>query len=289
MEERSVVSERGRTYYWIEKCVRPERENLVFLPGLTADHRLFDGQIQHFSGRHTVLTWDAPAHGKSRPYQDFSYGHLAEELQTILDREEIGTAVLIGQSAGGFVAQSLLACAPERVKGLITIGTCPYGSRYYSPSDLFWLKQTRWMFRLFPDRLLRASMARMCGRTRRGRENMLQMLQGYSKDELCRLMYLGFAGFIPEIRDTSPCGPIWLTAGEHDRTGKVRAYNEAWHRAEGHPLFLIPGAAHNANVDQPEAMNRIIDRFLRQLSEGAHSSDESERGRQKQWSSFHRS
>lgn len=62
MEERSVVSERGRTYYWIEKCVRPERENLVFLPGLTADHRLFDGQIQHFSGRHTVLTWDAPAH-----------------------------------------------------------------------------------------------------------------------------------------------------------------------------------------------------------------------------------
>ena len=52
---------------------------------------------------------------------------------------------------------------------------------------------------------------------------------------------------------------------------------------------LIPGAAHNANVDQPEAMNRIIDRFLRQLSEGAHSSDESERGRQKQWSSFHRS
>ena len=262
---------------------------MVFLPGLTADHRLFDGQIQHFSGRHTVLTWDAPAHGKSRPYQDFSYGHLAEELQTILDREEIGTAVLIGQSAGGFVAQSLLACAPERVKGLITIGTCPYGSRYYSPSDLFWLKQTRWMFRLFPDRLLRASMARMCGRTRRGRENMLQMLQGYSKDELCRLMYLGFAGFIPEIRDTSPCGPIWLTVGEHDRTGKVRAYNEAWHRAEGHPLFLIPGAAHNANVDQPEAMNRIIDRFLRQLSEGAHSSDESERGRQKQWSSFHRS
>lgn len=35
------------------------------------------------------------------------------------------------------------------------IGTCPYGTDYYSKSDIFWSKQTKWMLRLFPDKLLR--------------------------------------------------------------------------------------------------------------------------------------
>ena len=104
MEEKHVTSERGSTYYWIERCDSPFY--LVFLPGLTANHHLFDRQVEGFSKQYGMIAWDAPAHGKSRPYKDFSYYNAAEELKDILDVENIKHVVLVGQFAGGFVAQS---------------------------------------------------------------------------------------------------------------------------------------------------------------------------------------
>lgn len=262
MVEKHITSQRGSTCYWIGKHKNSNAESLVFLPGLTANHHLFDYQIPYFSKDYTVLVWDAPAHGRSRPYKDFSYTHLAEELKTIMDAEGIKQAILIGQSAGGFAAQSFVSEYPAMVKGILMIGSCPYGTAYYSQSDIFWLRQTEWMARLFPDKLLRKTMARMCGSTEKGRDNMRRMLEDYDKKELCHLMYLGFAGFIPEIRDRKiPC-PVCLTVGEYDRTGKVRKYNEQWHKREGYPLHIIKGASHNANVDKPEELNRIIEAFI---------------------------
>ena len=265
MEEKWIVSSRGKTFYWTEEPAAAGSRSLIFLPGLTADHSLFDRQIQYFSGKYNLLVWDAPAHGKSRPYRDFSYPHLAGELKAILDAEGITSAVLIGQSAGGFVAQSFIAEYPAMAEGMLTIGTCPYGTDCYSKSDLYWLRQTEWMLKLFPQKMLKQSIAKMCGATDTGRENMLRMLEGYEKEELCHLMYLGFAGFIPEIRDLDiPC-PVCLVVGERDKTGKVRKYNEQWHRKTGYPLHVIPGASHNANVDRPEAVNRIIEDFVMEL------------------------
>ena len=263
MLEKSISSERGKTYYWTEKRNSPF--SLVFLPGLTANHHLFDRQIEVFSEQYDIIVWDAPAHGKSRPYKDFSYHNAAEELKNILDIEGIKRAVLIGQSAGGFVAQSFYKKYADMVEGILTIGTCPYDPSYYSKSDLFWLRQTKWMFRLYPDRILRNTMAKMCGSTQHARDNMLHMLSGYHKDELCSLMYIGFAGFITEIEQMDIKCPMWLLVGEQDKTGKVMEYNQKCHQKEGFPLYIIEGAAHNANDDQPEQVNEIIHAFLQEL------------------------
>ncbi|MGN0975547.1 MAG: alpha/beta fold hydrolase [Gemmiger sp.] len=257
-----VQSRLGRTCYWVSRQNGQTGRALVFLHGLTADHRLFSAQMAPFRAGHTVLVWDAPGHGASRPYRDFSYANLAQELKRILDAEKVEKAVLVGQSMGGFVAQSFLARWPERVTGFVGIDTCPYGPRYYSRSDLFWLRQMKWMTRLYPDKLLRTGMAKQCGATQPARENMMRMLENYSYDELCTLMYLGFAGFIPEIADVRIDCPVTLILGEKDRTGKVRQYNLQWHERERYPLYILPGAAHNANDDAPGQVNAILEDFL---------------------------
>lgn len=263
MIEKYVSSERGNTYYWMEK--RDSPFTLVFLPGLTANHHLFDHQTEVFSEQYSIVVWDAPAHGKSRPYRNFSYHNAAEELKSILDAEGVTRAVLIGQSAGGFVAQSFYKKYADMVVGIFAIGTCPYNPSYYSRSDLFWLRQTKWMFRLYPDGILQKAMAKMCGSTEHARENMRKMLADYSKDELCKLMYIGFAGFIPEICEMNIQCPMWLLVGEHDKTGKVMAYNKMCHKKEGFPLYIIEGAAHNANDDQPQRVNGLLKEFLHSL------------------------
>ncbi len=265
MQEKQIISKRGTTYYWIQKSNQPEAQTLIFLPGLSASHHLFDEQIPYFADRYNVLVWDAPAHGKSRPYKEFSYSNQAEELKTILDSEGLSSVILIGQSAGGFVSQSFISRYGKLVKGFVSIGSCPYGTAYYSKSDLFWLRQTDWMLSMFPDSLLRKSIAWMCSKTKSGRKNMRMMLNDYKKPELCQLLYQGFAGFIPEIHDFEIKCPVCLIVGAHDRTGKVMAYNRKWHKREGYPLHIIKDAAHNANADQPECVNQIIERFIQSL------------------------
>ena len=101
-----IVEKVGRTpggeiHYWT--CfVENKRPWLVFLPGLTADRHLFDRQMVELGKKFNCLVWDAPGHGRSRPFAlDFSLDDLAEYLAQILRKEEIWRPVLVGQSMGG--------------------------------------------------------------------------------------------------------------------------------------------------------------------------------------------
>lgn len=262
MNKKFISTPRGRVYYWIGRPGARDRGALVFLHGLTADHRLFEKQTEHFAKTWTVIAWDAPAHGCSRPYGDFSYAHCAEDLKAILDAEEIASAVLVGQSAGGFAAQFFIGRWPERASGFVSIDSCPVGAAYYSASDLWWLRQAEWMSRCFPAGALRRALSRACAATPDARESMDAMLAQYDKDELCRLMGLGFAGFRRENADLRLSCPVCLMLGDADRTGKVAQYNRAWQKKEGFPLHVIPGAAHNANADNAPEVNRLLTEFL---------------------------
>ncbi len=264
LKEKKVSSNRGTTYYWtneIESAV-----SLVFLPGLTADHRLFESQIVFFKDDFKVLVWDCPCHGMSKAYDEFTYANVISELNRILENECVDNAVFVGQSLGGMIAQYYIDQYPFRAVGFISIDSAPFGD-YYSKSDMFWLSQLKWMCNLFPDRILRSSMAKMCGISEAAQKRMITMLSSYTKKELCHLMYIGEAAFIPENKKVNiPCKSI-LLLGEKDRVGKVTAYNKEWSKRTGFPLVVIQGAAHNANDDQPDKVNAIIGDFLDKINE----------------------
>lgn len=257
-----VESERGRTFYWVSK--KENAVTLVMLPGLTADHRLFEKQVTEFQSDYGILVWDCPCHGESRPYSSFTYANVTEELKKILDTENINQAVFIGQSLGGMIAQSFIDQHPNMALGFISIDSAPFGD-YYSKSDYFWLRQLEWMCRMFPDNMLRNSMAKNCGSTLYSQNKMKDMLSIYTKRELCRLMYIGEAAFIPENHNIPLSCPAILLLGENDKVGKVSLYNKNWSRKAGIPLHIIKGASHNANDDCPQEVNKIIRQFIQRL------------------------
>lgn len=262
MTERVLKTLRGDVHYWVTDDRFEHRDTLIFLHGLTADHRMFQDQVSCFSEQYNLIAWDAPAHGASRPYRDFTYPNAAEDLLAVLDACQVQRPVLIGQSMGGFVAQSFLMRYPDRAKAFISIDSCPYGESYYSRSDRWWLRQIEWMSAYFPMKLLKDSITKQVARTSAARETMRMMLEPYGKQELCHLMGVGYAGFLEDNRDMElPC-PTLLIVGERDVTGKVLHYNRAWTKNTGFPLRMIPNAAHNSNDDNPEAVNREIQMFL---------------------------
>ncbi len=266
MKQSFVKNESGTVYYWNTE-IDPMKKTLFFLHGLTANHTMFEKQVNFFKDTYNVIVWDAPAHGKSRPYNNFSYENAAAVLLQILNELQIKEIVLIGQSMGGYIAQSFIARYPEKVIGFVSIDSTPFGD-YYSKSDIWWLKQIEWMCKPFSEKLLKVSMAKQNAVTKVGRENMLEMVSDYEKEELCHLMGIGYAGFLDDNRELQLSCPALILVGEKDNTGKVKQYNKAWSKRAGIKITWIPNAAHNSNVDNPEFVNCCIGEFLESITIG---------------------
>ena len=166
----------GNVHYWISEQIISDRKTVFFLHGLTASHELFTNQTEYFSKKYNVITWDAPAHGASRPFVDFTYEKAAVAAAEILKANGIGGAVFVGQSMGGFITQSVIKRYPEIVKGFVSIDSTPFGEKYYSKSDRWILRQIEWMSALYPDKSLRKAIAKQVTRTERSYQNMYRML-----------------------------------------------------------------------------------------------------------------
>lgn len=262
MLEKTITSPRGTVHYWINRHRDPHAKCLVFAHGLTANHLMFVPQISYFKKHYTVITWDLPLHGSSRPYSDFSFKHTAEDLNAILIQESISTAVLIGQSLGGYACQAFALDFPDKAEAFVGVDTSPFGLSYYSRTDRFWLRQVEWMSRCYPHRKLVTDIAKAATHTKSGYDSMMAMLAPYSKAELCRIMGIAYASFLKENRDTDFDFPVLLILGEYDKTGKVPQYNWAWAAKTGYPLKIIPHAGHNSNGDNPVVFNEVLGNFL---------------------------
>jgi 3-oxoadipate enol-lactonase len=92
--------------------------------GLLMDREMFRPQIEAATVGSRFITWDARCHGDTENTDDpFSYWDLADDLKGLLDHLGIERAVVGGMSQGGFVAMRFALKYPERVAGLIFIGT----------------------------------------------------------------------------------------------------------------------------------------------------------------------
>ena len=101
MTENSYKTPCGCIHYFVN-IIDKQKITLVFLPGLTADHRLFEKQTEYFENKQNVFVWDAPSHALSRPFtNNYSLSDMAEWLDKILAKEEIYNPIIIGQSMGG--------------------------------------------------------------------------------------------------------------------------------------------------------------------------------------------
>lgn len=272
MKQSFIKDENGTVYYWNTE-INPRKKTLFFLHGLTANHTMFEKQVDFFKDTYNVIVWDAPAHGKSRPYNNFTYGNVAAVLLQILNELQIKEIILIGQSMGGYIAQSFIARYPEKVTGFVSIDSTPFGN-YYSKSDIWWLKQIEWMCKPFWEKLLKVSVAKQNAVTKAGRENMLEMVSDYEKEELCHLMGIGYAGFLDDNRELQLSCPALILVGEKDNTGKVKQYNKEWSKRTGIKMTWIPNAAHNSNVDNPEFVNRCMEEFLESITIGEVGGDD---------------
>lgn len=268
MTEKTFQTKCGIIHYWVNKGAEKNDVQLIFLPGLTADHRLFEKQTAYFEGRFPVLVWDAPAHSASWPFDfSFSLADKARWLDEILSAEGFENPVIIGQSMGGYVGQAYSQQFPDKIKGFISIDSAPLKREYLTKIELWFLKHVEPVYRHYPWKALLKSGTNGVAVTQYGRDLMRKMMMTYDGDQAryAKIAGHGLKILAEAVEKELPyeikC-PALLVCGKKDRAGSCIHYSKEWHKKTGIPLVWIENAGHNSNTDAPETVNRLIEQFI---------------------------
>ena len=232
MEEKTYQTPCGTIHYWANVS-HPDEITLVFLPGLTADHRLFDK---------------------------------AKWLNDILNQDKIVKPVIVGQSMGGYVGQAYAQLYPNRLTGFVSIDSAPLQRNYVTAVELWLLKRMEPVYVHYPWKLLLKSGTEGVAMSDYGRNLMREMMLVYDGDQkrYAQIAGHGFRILAEAMEKNLPyelkC-PSLLICGTQDHAGSCIRYNKAWHQKSRIPLKWIEGAGHNSNTDKPELINSLIEEF----------------------------
>ncbi len=96
---------------------------VLLLHGWAGSRRSFAALLPLLSRRVRTVAVDLRGHGDSdKPPDGYALPTLAADVVAVLDAMDIGRAVLVGASSGGYVAQQVAVSAPDRVAALVLAG-----------------------------------------------------------------------------------------------------------------------------------------------------------------------
>ncbi|HOG05388.1 MAG TPA: alpha/beta hydrolase [Paludibacter sp.] len=270
MTEKTHKTASGIIHYWINE-IDANAVTLVFLPGLTADHRLFEKQIEYFEDKYNVFVWDAPAHASSWPFEfDFNLMDKAKWLNEIFEHEKITRPVIVGQSMGGYVGQAFVELYPEKLKGFIAVDSAPLQRKYVTSTELWLLKRMEPLYLWYPWKSLLEAGVKGTAESKYGRKLIREIMMVYDGDKrrYAKLAAHGYKILAEAYEKNLPykitC-PALLICGEKDKAGLTLRLNKTWHKDSGIPIEWIKGAGHNSNTDKPDIVNQLIENFVEKL------------------------
>lgn len=240
---------------------------VVLLHGAGVDHRLFDYQIEPLcSAGFQVLVLDQRGHGQSRGpnLKPFTIKDLARDAYAVINTITDQPFIIVGQSMGGFVAQFLTRCVPNRVLALGIIGSNNLFGRV-TRLDNYALKLSPKWFSYWPWEDFKIRSARAASCTGKGQAYTYDAFSQLTKSEFVTIWGAVARALTPDQGYQVPV-PLFLALGEHDQTGRVSESMLDWYKRMPEASFhLIPDAGHNANYDNPEAFNAALLAFLDSL------------------------
>jgi pimeloyl-ACP methyl ester carboxylesterase len=225
---------------------------ILLTHGVGASCRMWDEQIEEFTDRYRLILWDLPGHGESEPPRRTpTPDSLTRDMLAILHAAGAERAVLIGLGSGGLMALRFWHEFPERVRGLVLIGTMP-GLRSGIAREI-------WNGRV--DELAAAV----------ERDGPGALEGGAEIDPRSRGDSAGLATAVRAILTQRDDGalpwldtidvPVLILVGSEDRPNLSAAHFMA--RAIPHARgIVIPRADHAANIQKPAAVNAAISDFL---------------------------
>ncbi len=112
----------GLYYFTSQQNGDKDAPAVVLIHGAGGTHMHWPYNLRRLNN-HRVFAPDLPGHGKSSGLGKQTVDKYAESIVSWMDAVGIDQALMVGHSMGGAIAQTLCLQYPERVTGLVLIGT----------------------------------------------------------------------------------------------------------------------------------------------------------------------
>ena len=233
---------------------------IIFTHGASWNHSQWKNQVEHFKNKYKVITWDVRGHGNSTlPEGPVDTEDLSADLIALMDFLNLREAIICGLSMGGHISLQTAIRYPERVKGLILIGTpC---SNTFNLYERIVVPINRFCNKLIPIKTSARLQAKALSKI--NKTNFDYIIQAFSMISLHNWKRLWPAITSMESKNDLykvKC-PTLILIGDHDN---LTNYQQPYinQHIKNSQLKVIPNAQHGTNLDNPTAVNQEIEEFI---------------------------
>jgi pimeloyl-ACP methyl ester carboxylesterase len=241
--------------------VRDEGEGkkppVVLVHGAGASSVIWMSEVRRLAPRRRVVAPDLPGHGQSdrwHPPEEVSIAMYRDAVGTVCAKLEIERAVLVGHSMGGLVALACAAAWPERVAGLVLVGS---GARLKVAPAVYevlrrdfahagdWLAQVAWSPST-PQEIVERWAGLCLTADQEITEADFRAVERFDGRELCS-----------RVR-----APTLLVVGADDLLTPPKLSEAAATLVAGARVAVLPRAGHMVMLEQPDGFQAALDTFL---------------------------
>ena len=241
---------------------------VVLSHSLSSSLLMWNPQMDALNPYFQVLRYDIRGHGGSdAPPGAYTLELLAEDVVKLLDALGIDRVHFVGLSLGGMIGQRLAVNASHRLKSLTLCDTAAI-----VPAEA----QPLWQERM--DKAWKEGMKTLSDQTMERWFTPSFLKQNLKiltliREQLLATPVSGYIGCAEAIRRLNYLGqlskikmPTLIMVGEDDPGTPVSASEAMQKRISNSELVILPSARHLSNVEQAEAFNAALLKFLKSLS-----------------------
>jgi 3-oxoadipate enol-lactonase len=229
---------------------------------------MWDEQARALAGRYRVLRFDTRGHGQSSaPAGAYSLDQLADDLHGLLAGLGIAQTHFVGLSMGGMIGQVFALKYPGVFQSLVL---CDTASRYPAAAAPIWEERIRTVLAKGMEPLVGPTLERWFTAPFRARRRDVMERVGAMIRSTPAAGYVGCCHAIPKIDTTDRLKevrcPALVIVGEEDPGTPVDMARDIHAALPAADLAILRSASHLSNVEQPAEFNRVLLRFLDQVT-----------------------
>jgi pimeloyl-ACP methyl ester carboxylesterase len=232
---------------------------VVFVHSFLGDTYQWSEQVDHLRAYRRAVAMDLRGHGKSDPpaNNDYSIEALVKDIATVVDNLKLDTFVLVGHSMGGSAAIAYAGKNPERVAGLLLVGTPGKTPPETSKPIIASLKSDKY------DTVMNDYMRKLTQDAKPTTyDQVMSKTEALSKD--------ASVAMIEAIFKYDPLPDLRRYPGPKMIVSSIREEQQPNTLSKSFPAIphkIIDGTSHWIQLDKPTDFNGVLDEFLKMVDQ----------------------
>lgn len=245
--------------YYIDDSA--DKQWLVFVHAAFVDSRMFDKQLEYFSGKYNLLAVDILGHGKSiKARKGDKIENMSEWINRIFQKHNISAAHFVGVSLGSVFIQDFANKYENKVLSLSCFGGYDINNFDINRQKSNSKQQMQMMLKaMFSVKWFAKANKKISAYTEEAQTEFYNMNIQFKKKSF---MYMaGLQNLVNKYPKKQRQYKLLVGCGEYDIPTEIEIVNE-WAQYENSDKVIFEGAGHCSNMDTPRNFNTCLENFL---------------------------